>query len=33
MSLIDDANKEDMRNVMKTIHDTFARDIKFIKNY
>ncbi len=32
MSLIDDANKEDMRKVMKSIHDTFARDIKFIKD-
>ena len=32
MSLIDDANKSDMENVMKSIHDTFAREIKFIKD-
>ena len=32
MSLIDDANKEDMRRVMQSIHSTFARDIKFIKD-
>lgn len=32
MSLIDDANKEDMESVMRSIHDTFARDIKFIKD-
>ena len=32
MSLIDDANKEDMRRVMQSIHNTFARDIKFIKD-
>ena len=32
MSLIDDANKEDMESVMRSIHNTFARDIKFIKD-
>ena len=32
MSLINDANKLDMANVMKTVHETFARDIKFIKD-
>jgi len=32
MSLIDDANKSDMQNVMQSIHDTFAREIKFIKD-
>ena len=32
MSLIDDVNKADMRSVMKKVHDTFAREIKFIKD-
>ena len=32
MSLINDENKTDMQNVMKSIHNTFARDIKFIKD-
>ena len=32
MSLINDANKADMENVMMSIHNTFARDIKFIQD-
>ena len=32
MSLIDDANKADMEKVMMSIHNTFARDIKFIQD-
>jgi len=31
-SLIDDQGKEDLQSVFKNIHDTFARDIKFIKD-
>ena len=31
-SLIDDQGKEDLQSVFNSIHDTFAREIKFIKD-